>query len=545
MYDWEILSNPENLEILKAKLIESKLKNFTEEEFYNPPHPVNLLNDKYFEVDFFDSIKKAKEIINQAISDNLLILIHGDYDADGVCATTILYQTLKNTLNYQNVFCLIPDRFEDGYGLSDKTIKKLLDIAFNQNFLLITVDCGITSVSQVEYLKNLGNKVIITDHHHKPEVTPDADAIVWNDNVVGSTISWLLSLGLGNKDPKVMALASIATVTDVFPLIGFNRSLIKHGLDSLRSSPPLSIETILDFNNKNYKEISVYEIGFVIGPRLNSSGRIGSADTSLDLLNAENRNKAWELVSVINEINLQRQKITDDSLSILNIDSGNLPKVLIVFNENFHEGVMGLVASKLVQKYNRPALVISNNEDKYKGSARSIKGVNIIEILKKFSEDFISVGGHELAAGFSLAPEKFLEVKDKIENHFETELKDFNFNKKITIAAIIDSSIIGLELLKFLNKLEPFGNGNEEPLFCVKNLSIKEIKFLGEKKNHLSLLITDGVRDFKGIIFGYEPETYDLYLGLKIDIAFKIRKNEYRGNTSIDLNIVDIKNSNA
>jgi single-stranded-DNA-specific exonuclease len=321
--------------------------------------------------------------------------------------------------------------------------------------------------------------------------------------------------------------------------------VIKHGLDNLRTSPPISIETILDSNNKNYKEISVYEIGFVIGPRLNSSGRIGSADTSLELLNADNRSKAWELVSVINEINLQRQKITEESLSNLDIKSENLPKVLIVFNENFHEGVMGLVASKLVQRYNRPALVVSNNEDKYKGSARSIKGVNIIEILKEFSADFISVGGHELAAGFSLSPKKFDSIKSKIENHFEEKFKDFNFNKKITISAQIESGVINLDLLRFLNKLEPFGNGNEEPLFCVKNLSIKEIKYLGEKKNHLSLILSDGIRDFKGLIFGYEPETYDLFLGLKIDIAFKIRKNEYRGNTSIDLNIVDIKVSNA
>jgi single-stranded-DNA-specific exonuclease len=545
MYDWEILSSPENLESLKEKLIENKLKNFTEEEFYNPPHPVNLLNIKNFDSELFESLKKAKEIIFEAVSQNLLILIHGDYDSDGVCATTILYQTIKNTLNYPNVFTLIPDRFEDGYGLSDKTVKKLLDLAFNQKFLLITVDCGITSIDQIRYLKDLGNKVILTDHHHKPEVTPEADVIVWDDSVVGSTIAWFLALGLGNKDPKIMSLASIATVTDVFPLIGFNRSLLKHGLDSLKTNPHLSIETILDFNNKNYKDISVYELGFVIGPRLNSSGRIGSADTSLELLNAETRNKAWELVSVINEINLQRQKITEDSLSVLQVDELNLPKIIIVFNENFHEGVMGLIASKLVQKYNRPALVVSKNEDKYKGSARSIKGINIIEILKNFTADFLSVGGHDMAAGFSFSPEKYEIIKNNIEKHMEINYQDFNFNKKITVNARLDSSFINLDLLNFIGKLEPFGNGNEEPLFCINNLIIKEIRFLGEKKNHVSLILSDSIREFKGLIFGFDPKLYDLYLGLKIDIAFKIRKNEYRGKTSIDLNIVDLKISNA
>jgi len=313
----------------------------------------------------------------------------------------------------------------------------------------------------------------------------------------------------------------------------------------LKTNPHLSIETILDFNNKNYKDISVYELGFVIGPRLNSSGRIGSADTSLELLNAETRNKAWELVSVINEINLQRQKITEDSLSVLQVDELNLPKIIIVFNENFHEGVMGLIASKLVQKYNRPALVVSKNEDKYKGSARSIKGINIIEILKNFTADFLSVGGHDMAAGFSFSPEKYEIIKNNIEKHMEINYQDFNFNKKITVNARLDSSFINLDLLNFIGKLEPFGNGNEEPLFCINNLIIKEIRFLGEKKNHVSLILSDSIREFKGLIFGFDPKLYDLYLGLKIDIAFKIRKNEYRGKTSIDLNIVDLKISNA
>jgi len=389
MYDWEICSNSKNLDSLQDKLLQDKLGPFSAEEFFNPPHPVNLLNDRFFDISLFDSIKSGKELVFKAIQENKLILIHGDYDADGVCATSILFQTIKNVLNYPNCQALIPDRFEDGYGLSDKTVIKLLELAFNQKFLLITVDCGISSVTQVDYLKNQGCDVIITDHHHQPEILPKADVIIWSDLVVGSTISWLFSLGLGNKDPKAMATASIATVTDVFPLLGFNRSLIKHGLQILKSNPPVSIETIMDFNNKNIKDISVYDLGFVIGPRLNSSGRIGSADTSLELLNSETREKAVEVVSILNEINLRRQKITEESLQNLSIDENNLPKILIVFNEKFHEGVMGLIASRLVQKYNRPSLVISENEGKYKGSARSIKGINIIEILSSYKKEFL------------------------------------------------------------------------------------------------------------------------------------------------------------
>lgn len=544
MFDWEIKSHLSDLESLKSSLLSEKLDLFSEDEFFHPKHPSLLLNEKFFNPDLFSNLKIAKEIIFKAIAENTLILIHGDYDADGVCATSILFQTIKNTLNYSNCFSLIPDRFADGYGLSDKTVQKLLDMAFNQKFLLITVDCGITSVTQVAYLKSLGNKVIITDHHHKGETLPNCDALIWSDKVVGSTLSWMLSLGLGNKDPKFMSLASIATVTDVFPLVGFNRSLLKHGLHVLRTSPLLAIETILDFNNKNYKDIGVYELGFVIGPRLNSSGRIGSADTSLELLNSTERDKAKELVSLLNEINLQRQKITEESISKLEIDSSKLPKIIICFNEDFHEGVMGLIASKLVQKYNRPSLVISSNEGNYKGSARSIKGINIIEILKEFKDDFISVGGHELAAGFSFEASNFTTIKEKLNKYLDENFKNFNFNKKICISSDIDLGLINNSLLELLNKMEPFGNGNEEPLFSTKSLKVKEMRFLGEKKNHLSLILSDGIREIKAIYFNFDSESYEIYLGLKIDIVYKIRKNEYNGRTTIDLNLVDFKISN-
>lgn len=544
MFDWEILSSPSNLNELKEKILNSRLNSYSEADFYNPPPPVSLLN-KFFTQELFDEIKNAKDIIFQAVSENKLILIHGDYDADGVCASSILYQTIKNVLKHDNCFTLIPDRFEDGYGLSDKTVQKLLDLAFNQNFLLITVDCGITSVSQVAYLKSLGNQVIITDHHHHGEIIPDADALIWSDQVVGSVLSWLLSIGLGNKDPKILALASIATVTDVFPLVGFNRSIIKHGLNILKNNPPVSIETILDSANKNFKDTSVYDLGFVIGPRLNSSGRIGSADTSLELLNSDSRERAVELVSILNEVNLRRQKVTEDSLLKIDIDFENLPKIVIIYAPDFHEGVMGLMASKIVQKYNRPALVLSSNEGKYKGSARSIKGINIIEILKKFQEDFVSVGGHELAAGFSLLPENYESLKQKLENYLEKNFSNFNFKKKIEVTAVIDFEILSFEILEFLDKLEPFGNGNEEPIFSSLGLVIRDIKYLGEKKNHLSLILSDGVRDYKGIMFNFDKDLMEFYLGLKVDIAYKIRKNEYRGNTSLELNLVDIKKSNV
>lgn len=541
MFEWEINSKVSSFEELKNQLISQRIGNLSIDEYLNPSQPVTFINSTYFDEDFIFNLKKAKEIIFDAISKNELIIIHGDYDADGVCATSIMLKTIKNTLNYENCSYIIPDRFEDGYGLSDKTLQKILDLSFNQKHLLITVDCGITSVSQINELKNLGNRVILTDHHHKPEILPNADAIVWSDKVVGSAIAWILSLGLGNKDPKYLSLASIATVTDVFPLTDLNRSLVKHGLQVLRSNPPLPIKKLINNSNKEIKDINTYDLGFVIGPRINSSGRIGSADISIDFITSEDEDDISELLTTIDSVNLKRQKITEDSLEELKIDSENLPKIVIAYNEDFHEGVMGLIASKIVQKYHRPALVISKNHDKLKGSARSIKGINIIEILNTFKERFLSVGGHELAAGFSLDQGNLEALKNDLTIYFETNFKDFSFIKKIKVDSEIDFNQVDFETLKFIDTLEPFGSGNEEPIFCTKNVIIKDIKFIGEKKNHLSLILENCNKSIKGILFNYDNSFSNLYLGQKIEVIYKIKKNEFRGNLSIDLNLIDIK----
>lgn len=545
MFEWEIASSSKSLNEIKKNLLESRLGILTEQEFFNPPAPVSFINDKYFNTEFIDNLKKSKEIIFDAISKNELIIIHGDYDADGVCATTILLKTIKQVLNYENCEYIIPDRFEDGYGLSDKTLKKILDLSFHQPHLLITVDCGITSTSQINELKRLGNRIILTDHHHKPEVLPNADAIVWSDRVVGSTLSWILSLGLGNKDPKALSLASIATITDVFPLRELNRSIVKHGINILRTNPPLPIRNLMVYLNKSIKDIQTYDLGFVIGPRLNSSGRIGSADTSIDFIYSEDSEKISESIKTIDSINQKRQKITEDSLNELLIDEKELPKIIVVYNEAFHEGVMGLIASKIVQKYHRPALVISNNDGKLKGSARSVKGINIIEILNNFKEYFISVGGHELAAGFSLPQENLTMLKNSLLDFMEKNYADFSFIKKIYINSEIDFDSIDFDLLNFVSSLEPFGVENEEPIFLTKGLYIKEIKFIGEKKNHVSLILESNGKSLKALYFSYPDYFNSLYLGQKVDIVYKIRKNEYNNKVTIDLNLVDLKTNNA
>ena len=544
MFDWDIKVSSNNFKVLSENLLASRIGNLTKEQYFNPPQPVSFISEAYFDPFFIENLKKAKEIIFDAIKNNELIIIHGDYDADGVCATSIILKTIKETLNYPLCEYIIPDRFEDGYGLSDKTLQKILDLSFNQKHLLITVDCGITSISQINELKKKGNRIILTDHHHKPEILPEADAVVWSDKVVGSTLAWILSLGLGNKDPKFLSLASIATVTDVFPLTDMNRSIVKHGIKVLQTNPPLPIKSLSAYLGKSFKDIGTYELGFVIGPRLNSSGRIGSADSSIEFMISEDGDIVKELISKIDTINQKRQQITEESLESLVVDELNLPKIVVVYNPNFHEGVMGLIASKIVQKYHRPALVISNNHDKLKGSARSIKGINVIEILNNYKDLFISVGGHELAAGFSLSEEKLAELTEKLNSHMEVNFSNFSFIKKIKVDAEIGFDLIDMGLLNFIKSMEPFGPSNDEPNFSTNQTVIKDKKFMGEKKNHMSLILEHSGKTFKALLFNFDKAYENLYLGQKIDIVYKIRKNEYNNKISIDLNLIDIKLNN-
>lgn len=543
MFQWEVLNVSNSLEDLKDFILKTRLGGLTKEEFLNPPLPVSFINKDFFSEEFLDSLRKAKQLIFEAISENKLILIHGDYDSDGVCATSIILDTLTKSLNYQNCGYIIPDRFEDGYGLSNKTLQKLLDLSFNQNFLLITVDCGITAVQQVKHLKELGNKVIITDHHHQGENLPEADSIVWSDKVVGSTLAWILSLGLGNKNPDYLCLASIATITDVFPLKDLNRSIVSHGIDVLRKKPPFFIVELFKSLSKKKEETSTYDLGFVIGPRLNSSGRIGSANIAVEMITSNEETKVKECVSIINNNNVTRQSITTESVESIEIDESNIPEIIVSFNPSYHEGVMGLIASKILQKYNRPVLVISGDKDLLKGSARSLEGINIVEILSKMSDLFVSFGGHAQAAGFSLKPENLELLKNRLVEVFNEIYQNYSFERKIKVDSQIGLDLINEDLCMFIDSLNPFGPGNLEPIFRSNGLTISEIKFIGSEKNHLSLKLDMNSNKFKAIFFSFEKSKYpELYLGQKIDIIYKVKTNIFNGRKNIDLHLIDLKN---
>lgn len=517
------------------------------DEFLNPfdiKHYYSKFSD-----DFKNSLKEAKELINDCVSKNIPIVIYGDYDSDGVNATAIIYSTIKDELNYKNIRYFIPNRFTHGYGLSKDAINDILNKFkeegiynindFNNKILFITVDTGITATEEVKYLRDLGHLVVLTDHHQKPEKVPQPNVLVWNDELVGSMVSWFLSKALGSKNNTSLGLGAIATITDLFPVIGVNRSIVKTGLKILNEQSIVGINKLLEVSGKA-GEVTTYDLGWVIGPRLNAAGRLENATVALDLLLEKDPDKAFKLATDLNSINMQRQDKTLEMYDLVPIDEKNLPKIILVANEKYHDGIIGLVASRLVQKYYRPSIVISIEDGFGKGSVRSVDGVNIIEMLRKFDYLFAELGGHPMAAGFSIKKENIQILHEKLLELANTEIKDELLIPELKIDLDIDIDLISEDLLNEIDKLKPFGLGNEQPIFCSRNLHVVDVSKVGRDKNHLVLKLTNGDKIVKAVWFNALGIAQELAMGDKVDIAYSLNRNEYNGKVYVDLIIKDL-----
>ncbi|PJC23561.1 single-stranded-DNA-specific exonuclease RecJ [candidate division WWE3 bacterium CG_4_9_14_0_2_um_filter_35_11] len=491
----------------------------------------------------------AKNIILDAIKDNEEIIIHGDYDVDGQTATAILWKTIYEDLEYKNVRPFIPNRFDDGYGLSSKSLSAIRVAPSKQGLpLLITVDCGIVSNKEVLEAKKLGYKVIITDHHESHGKLPKADEIIHTTNATGAGIAWILANELSPETSiKKLGLAALGTICDLQPLIGFNRSIVKHGLLELNLNMPIGINALSQIALIK-DQIGEYEAGWQIGPRLNATGRMEDAMDSLRLLSTNSMEQAMVLSKKLNSLNSQRQEktITDTFAAINEIEKENSEGVvknfIVTSSTNYHEGIIGLVAGKLTQKYYRPGIAIAINEkdDIAKGSARSIPGISIVDVLRKFSELFEGLGGHEMAAGFSIKPSKIQELKEKLSSLDEWDASIFK--KSLKIDALINPTLINLETLNEIYKLKPFGVGNREPVFCTKNITVANFSRFGKENDHLKLFLKDKLgNQFTGLAFGKGSLSNSLENGQAIDVVFNLSQNTWNGNTKIEVKIKDLK----
>ena len=504
----------------------------------------------------FSDMKKTVERIYQSIEKKELITIYGDYDADGVSSSTILFDVLTTLGAKVEVF--LPHREKDGYGLNSKAVEELLK---NNTKLIITVDCGISNTKEVDDVNNHNIDIIITDHHAIPETIPKAFSIIHPQLDTKYPFNYLAGVGvafklsqallrsskLTDKDKEIkekwlLDMVSIATVADMVPLLGENRTLVKYGLIVLSKTKRIGLRKLIEVSNIDYSKIDTRSIGYGIAPRINAAGRMDHANLAFYLLTEEDEDRALELAIELNNSNLERQRITETMFrQALSLDIDLNDRLLIFFNKDWSSGLTGLVASKLLRKYNRPCLVITKNEENNHlvGSGRSIDQFNITKALTKIEKLLLRYGGHPQACGFSFTEDKLEEFSASIKKIAEEELKGKEFKPTLDIEIEIDFNDISWELVDLVDKFKPFGKDNEEPLFLSKNLILTNTKKVGKDEKHWKLEFMKDNKKIRGIGFGLTD--IDLTVGNNVDIVYNLSINEWNGNRQIQLMIKDIK----
>ncbi len=529
----------------------------------------------------FNDMEKAVKIIFDCIKLNKKIVVHGDYDADGVCASAIIMTTLKK-LGAAHTDTFLPHRELDGYGLNKRTVQMLKD---SNTELIITCDCGISNTEEVAFAKELGMQVIITDHHAMPAKFPPADAIIHplvpnerypDKTLAGGGVAFKLIQALLKRHHEtnelmpdgqtheafekwLLDLASISTVGDMVPLIGESRALVRYGLTVLNKTHNLGLQKLfkqiglIDETGKQKRVFDTQTIGFQIAPRINAAGRMDHANVAYALLMAETEEEAVSLAAQLDQNNVDRQKLTDQLVAearqqIKDTNQSNNP-ILYTFGETWATGILGLIASRIKEEFYKPVLAMGINGGTVTGSGRSVPGFNLIEALKTMPEFFHKFGGHPQACGFSLKNrEVFEDFKKTLLGKAAEGTKQLDLSPQIKIDALVDLEEINWDLYNTLQKFEPFGMGNDEPLYAATDLTVMGVDSVGQDGKHLRILVKHNSHVVKKTIaFGFgnkdrHPANWrELVPGTKIDLAFTVSVNEWKGNRDLQLMIQDIK----
>ncbi|HOK20741.1 MAG TPA: single-stranded-DNA-specific exonuclease RecJ [Candidatus Paceibacterota bacterium] len=521
---------------------------------HNLYHPREMLN-----------MEMAVQRINEAMKNNEKIAIYGDYDTDGVCSTTILARTFK-ILNYQNFDVYIPNRFKGGYGLTKDKIEKMHQ---RKTQLVITLDCGITDAEEVALAKKLGMEVIIFDHHligaHPPEtliVDPwqKDDRYPFKD-LVASGISYKLAMFLmeTNHHPlkpifekQFLDLVAIATIADVAPLIDENRIFVSEGLKQLVKTQNIGLRKLLEIAGLNLKtKLDPYHVGFIIAPRLNAVGRIEhqvdnnfeETDYSFELLMTENENEAEFLAQKVNDLNLERQNKVQEIYDHIKKELSQQPqldKIICLGNPHWSKGVVGIVAGKLKDEFGRPVFIYSEGKEISTGSARSVNGFNLVELIERHRDLFIEAGGHRLAAGFSLKNENLERFKEALQKE-SAQIRDEDLIPKLIIDTTLDPDEITPQFLEIFYRLEPFGRENPEPVFLMSDVIVSDVRIVGNGGNHIKFSAQKKNRYFNVISFNNAEQLKFLTSGTKADIVFSLTTDEWGGQQFLEFQLLGIK----
>ncbi|RJQ27792.1 single-stranded-DNA-specific exonuclease RecJ [Candidatus Parcubacteria bacterium] len=548
MKKWKLLSNNTKLEkpdqIVEQLLVNRGIEKNKIGEFLNPN--LSQVNFKSVGIDQKE-VKKAVDRIQKVIKNKEKVIIFGDYDVDGICGTTILWEVIYDS--HKNTFPYIPDREEEGYGLSVSGIKNIL-VKYPDCKLIITVDNGIVANEAVDFANSKNIDVIITDHHLKGKRLPKAHSIIHTTHICGSAVAWLFSkeLDLTNKFKNHLELAAIATVADLVPLQGANRTILKFGLDALKQTKRIGLTELLIESGIDRYKLGTYEIGHIIGPRINASGRITHALDSLRLLCTKNHLKAREFATLLGKTNKDRQLMTSQTFSEARSSFSKeklSSKIIFASHKSYNQGIIGLVASKLVEEFYRPSFVLSIGEKFSKGSARSISGLNIIEFIRLSSPLLAEAGGHAMAAGFTVETARIDDLKKDFEKRALELINEELLQKTINIDFVLDLEHINFDLFDAIQKLAPFGIGNPEPVFVARKVKIEDLRLVGAGK-HVKLKVKSQKskvksEEFDSIAFGMGEKAEELNIGGTIDIVYTISLDTWNGTKKLQLKIRDIE----
>lgn len=509
----------------------------------------------------FPDMQKAVDRLNKALGNKERIMVYGDYDVDGTTAVALVYKYLEQHSWMSNLEYYIPDRYDEGYGISDRGIEYAHEKGIS---LIIALDCGIKAIEKIAYAKSLGIDFIVCDHHMPDDTLPDAVAIL-DAKRLDSTYPYehLSGCGVGFKFMQAFAisnnfgfarlnslldLVAVSIASDIVPITGENRVLAYYGLKHLNHNPGKGLKGIIDICGLVGKEITMSDIVFKIGPRINASGRMMNGKEAVDLLLSKDFQTAKEKSENIDQYNDDRReldkKTTEEAHELIeNNPDLAAGKIIVVYNPDWHKGVIGIVASRLTEKHYKPAIVLTESNGFISGSARSITGFDIYKAIESCKDILVNFGGHTFAAGVTLMEDKLIEFKDRLETFADEFMVEEQMVQTLDIDMSLQFKDINAALVTDLKKMEPFGPDNTKPIFC--SFNVKDFgtsKLVGKDLEHIKLeLIDDSSSQIVQAIAFNMHHLYDyIHSGKSFDICYTVEENNYNGVVSTQLLIKDI-----
>ena len=536
-------------------------------EFLNP------LDMKLSEPTAFCDMEKSVERLSKAIDEKQRIIIYGDFDADGITSTSVLMKTLTHL--GANVGYYIPDRENEGHGMNTKAFMSLMtDKEHEKPKVIITVDCGISNVNEVAFIKSFGVDVILTDHHEAPEILPESFAIInpkapnsLDESLSAKKIQELTALAgcgvafklaqallLYYEKPEfiyeLLPLVAVGTIADIVPLIGENRYFVMKGLELISKGQHYGLTKLLESAGYSLDAgINSDNIAFGVAPRINATGILDNVEIALKLLLSDNKIEIEYAVQTLNELNKTRQELCENTFleaEEMYLNGNTDDNAIILFKKDWNVGIIGIVASKFVEKYYKPAFIMTYHSEskQYRCSARSVKGINLYDAIDSISELLNGFGGHEMAAGLSFSEEKatFEQVKQALNNTIKEMSEGQEFKPIVNIDLALDEKDLDITLVDEISKLEPFGASNPSPIFAINDFVLKEKTLMGEKKNHLRLKVQGNDAVYTCVWWSHGD--ISLVVGDKLDVAFSPKLNTFRDTTSLQLIVEDIHSEN-